>query len=131
MNKLGFIIISCSLLSSMFFSCDDDTVLNEKIDFFSRQERDSLIVGSWKSEASKGNRFVEVVDFLHNGRYNSNMGTLYIYYYTQNGKLYLLRTSKGNNPGVMVMDYKLNQDKDTLTLTFEGLSSEKMIYVKL
>lgn len=122
MNKNIYRIISVSflfVLLSLIIACDRDKDLNDKIEFFSKQERDPQIMGTWKRASSKG-RDVEVIDFIANGRYQSNMGTPYTRYYTKNQKLYLLRTGNhSNNPIVVVKDYQFRGD--SLILTYKDI----------
>lgn len=129
MYKIISIFIVSTLLFGVLFSCENDRDLNEKIIFFSKQNLDPLVIGSWKNTSSQG-RIVEVVDFLENGRYRSNMGTPYFRYYTKDNKLYLLRTGNhSNNPIIDTMDYKLNGDSLILIPTYA--LNFRSIYIKL
>lgn len=116
------------ILFGVLLSCDRRD-LNKQIDYFESQGRDPQIIGTWKKLPAK-ERIVDVIDFLDNGFYRSNMGTPYFRYYTKTRekKLYLLRTGNhSNNPIVEITDYTIKGD--TLTITFDN--GVKSMYLKL
>ncbi len=64
---LGLLLAILSL-----FSCSKD--LDRQVEFFSEQEHDPNIIGSWKKESEPLDNIVTVVDFLKNGHYRVNTG---------------------------------------------------------